>query len=576
MRFPKETLDWAELMKERVKTALYFQEHKDELMPSAIKPKKEKDKKTLSLEGQDAAPRLGTIDDVLKQMPQRKEISDDILKDRKRVATAIFDELGHRYGFTQSMETGIFAPWPHEVCEVVCASQMLVNYVVSKACGLEPKIWELGGFRHIGSSHIAGHAMIEVNVGEEKPWALCQTMNLLGPMTWRQNEVRVENVAKKETNLFEFTYADQFSEEKYLDRVAYQRSDEGAMSVLVYGQRAGFPQVDNWKSKKALLTAWYIKYAPNERALSSYVGFQRPLVQSRGLENRIVLTKNGNVESETVTGCFFREQGWAEFIGEIPFVVFPTEQVMPLLEGIDGLDEKEKIDFEKNMSYSMEREPIESDSMGVLLHDSFNNAMAGQYAKSIRKMCIAEALYCAQKKGEDYLFSRESRYGLFIELQKEDEQARHIAKAHKQFIKIMRERQKISRLQSAGKQVLFGGRRVYILDTSRREYEQVQRYMRMQDSEDLLAYQLEAEPQFYDDAADRILFIKRELKEKAESFEALEAHAKSRFTDLGKAIRSAYGKMASEFLAHIAYANAPLRMVGYRKNLIEKGKKYAQ
>src|SRR5574341_2245734 len=326
MSFPLKTLEWAVKARDLVVAAGYVG-------------------KIAQLEEQHAKSQIREREKILKDPLHSKR--QDILNDKKLVAQVIKRTLGHKYGFGNALRSGIYFPYPHEMSEAICSTQMVANYVVAKECGLKPVIREIEGCRRAGSSFISKHAIVEVDVGDDKLWVLCQEMLPLGPVTWNYEDktFAIKNEENGQAEDFEFTYVDTFTEAEYLERIKYLRSDEGSAKMLTKGQRAGYPIVDFWKTKQPLPVEWVVRYYPKEQALGSGVRLDRLLVQKRGLENKIFFD-DSKILREEVTGCFFREPGWAEFIDSVPLMILPMATISTLRDDFLGLTVEEQCQLE--------------------------------------------------------------------------------------------------------------------------------------------------------------------------------------------------------------------------------------
>ncbi len=559
MSFPPETLEWAVKKRALIIDAAYVMKIKQ-------------------LEEKGAKSQIRDLEKILDNPSHPKR--PDILNDKKLIAQVIKKHLGHKYGFGDALRKGTYFQLPHEMSEAICSTQMVANYVVAKECGLRPVIREIEGCRRAGSSFVSAHAIVEVDVGEENLWVLCQEMLPLGAVTWNYDDktFSIKNEEHGQVDEFEFTYVDTFTEAEYLERIKYLRSDEGAAKMLVKGQRAGYSTVDFWKTRTPLPAEWFVRYYPKEQALVSGVTLDRLLVQKRGLENKIFFDGNKIIREE-VTGYFFRESGWAEFLDNIPVMVLPMATISSLREDFLGLTVEEQCKLEDKIQNSY----LEGDYSQ--LRPEFLEAVIYSHSKvknndSVRKFSMAEALYQNARKEarKDLLFSM-SEHSVEFDLRNEDggdelsrlDAQRNVEKRMKRLQRMIDQR--ISGNFHIGG-MSFGSGTLGVLAPEQIDDEHMQRFRALRNGDEKALYLLEKKANFCYEAADRVCFAKEVLAPHTSSMEAFEAYARGKLGEKFDAWMSAsYARIFTELLGMASNCYNQLRLDGYRDRVLDKLRK---
>ncbi|MBI1969369.1 hypothetical protein HYS48_01630 [Candidatus Woesearchaeota archaeon] len=564
--FPEATKAWAQQMKERVGLAIHVHKNQGKI-PKALEE---------LLETKDKAKVIPSLPRELQEIVRNPEL----FTDKKLVAEVIYTELTHRYSFIEALERGIYAPWPHELSEVTCASQALVNFVVEQVCGLDPELWEFGGFQPKGRTHFGGHSLTLVDVGEKHPWVIDQSMELLGPVTWKGNTLTIVNKSKGDkAEEYTFVCADQYDEASYAERMAYQRSPEGSASMLLNGQRLGLPEIDAWKTKEPLRVPWFLRYDHDARSIITLMGFERPLMQKRGLDLCMRLNQDGRIEEETVRGYFYRELGWVEFLGKYPVVEIPAAEIPSLIPGIEEFSIEEQIAFEEKAMALATAEPLDRASQHLrdAIYASYERLQATRFGDAVKKFALVEALYQEKRNGQEYVYSPVVRKRGLEQMQHQDAYVKDLLRAMKDLQRGRKFKERVQKLQRAkGRQIMYRGRRVYILDPQRLEDPAVQEYLSIDGPLAKLEYMLAHKPRFIDDAIDRILFVQWELAQHAGTLESLEAYARNVFGNrLEQELMRGYARIFAEFLGHIAHAWELLSSLGdYKKDIVKKVQAY--
>ncbi len=437
MAFARETWNWAQQTKKLIARAAYYSKNpQPQTKQPLITPKSIK--KDIG---------ISRLEDFLTPANLPQNIPETILEDKVLTAETIFHTMGHKYGFKEALSTGNFMPWPHELSEVTCSTQMLVNYVIAKECGLKPVIREVIGFRNAGSSFIANHSFIEVDVGQKFPWLICQSWKLLGPINWdvilkkiKVTDYSDKKVIDKKVHEIEYTFVETYTEEQYEAWIEYLRSDRGAAHVLIPGQRAGFPDVDGWKSEKKLKAPWYVRYDPNKKILTSKISLQRPLVQNRGLENTLIFNANSDLEREELTGYFYKTDGWAEFISKIPIVTICATKAEKLIEDVSSFNLQKQYDFENSIAQAiLDRNSAQEPQIyEKAICESFETLKKSPTFGSLWKFVLVESLYQQAKKesAKHFLYSSGERFNAFKLFDQTGEDAKYAEDRKKMMAKL--------------------------------------------------------------------------------------------------------------------------------------------
>lgn len=576
MEFPLETRVWARELKEQIKQAAHALKHPDQKVKLPDIP---------------LAPKKGDIISTfsLKELLQAEArfIPDDVLADKKMVAQLIYKHLPHRYGFEEALRTGVYFPYPHELSQVICPTQMLVNYVVAKECGLKPVIKELNSFRSKGHTFIANHALIEVDVGDDQPWVLDQQWQILGPITWdvahkrlsvrnRLDKKDLEDDDDDQQKECEYGVVETFSEDDYIKRIQFYRSPEYAAAMLIAGQRVGWPKADAWRSTQPLAAEWCIRYYPNEHKLSSMIHFPRTLVQNRGLENVLLFDDKGEVVHEEIRGCFYRTHGWAAFVHAVPMLVISIADADKLREGLTEFKLEQHVALEKSM-YENILAGETSTQFEEVVKASYERLKSMPSFSAAKKFIMTEALYqnARRQARRDYLYTEFERLNAFDVFPQGSVLVGNVLDQQKQLEKIKRRIKQREAAMAAGRQVFHRGQWRYVLDTRRLEYDHVREYLNLQNSRELSVYQLEQRTKYCHESADRVCYAKDVIQKNATTVQDLEVFAKQQLGDnIEKHFLAAYGRMFAEFMVLIAHGWNQLRLSGYQEKVIEKIKKY--
>lgn len=507
------------------------------------------------------------------------------VSNKKEVAKAIYHGLKHGYGFREALETGVYAPTPDELSQTNCASQMVVNYLIAKELSLNPQIVEVDGLRRQSSGYMASHAFIEVDVGEDLPWTVDQTMLLLGPIRWDRDskKIIVNNCAKDDEfeddhgdQVFSYSIAYRYDEAEYEERLSYQRSKEGAAGALLTGQKVGNFEINKWKMQKPTMSTWYFKFNPKQRTIESLVSFQRPLIQNRGVINRLYLNEDCEPEREEVTGYFYAEEGFAEFLGETPMFVLPIEKALVLADNVVKLPLDQHYALENKVQAFCLGEIKDHRQVELIVEASKESLADLARRDRVRsdarwKFILTEALYQHKRKqsGKELVYSPRDRTVAFELLKDTNEKIACALKEMQRYEKEKRWDKKMERRAD------HWTRRI-LTDPRRREKENVALYTRIRNERQMILYQMESSMKTVEEAGDRIAFIQFDLKDHLASLESLGEEAQKRFgeDDFDKWLDAAYARLFVEFLGNTAAGLFQLRFLPYRSSVIDNIRSY--
>ncbi|MEK6963268.1 MAG: hypothetical protein AABX70_02485 [Nanoarchaeota archaeon] len=568
--FPAETKRWARGIKRRIAEVIQLQtqpEQSRSILEELVRG---------ASASADAFHRL-FISDL--SAPFRIQSTSMLFTDKKRLADTIYHGLEFAYGFEECLATGQYAPWPHELSMVNCGSQAMVDFAAEIECDMDPVLVEVAGFQREGETGGATHSLTIVKV-EGEDWAIDQAQHALGPITWdlETNTYRVKNkIREDKEETFRFLYRELYTEDEYVDRIQYLRSPEGAASMLICGQRVNSPKMDRWKAHIPLHTSCYIRYDPDTRSILTSVGFDRPLIQNRGLEHRITLNNSGDIQEEVVTGYYYSELGWAEFIDKFPLVTIPSAKVPDLIRGLKDLSVNNQVAFEDRvMSLFQGGSLNDSDSyLAEAIQASYQALEATRFGEAARMISIVEALYQCERRTRDsvLVYHEADRTRVMEQWRDEDANVDVVLRAMKHFKRKRKQLERIRRVLPHEYARLV--RSVHVLDADHVEDPEVKRYLSIRDPLERLTYMLEHQPHFFDEAVDRRLFVKRRVEEYAEDLPTLETHARSILGEsFERSILSGYARIFAEFLGHLAGSWEHLSLSKYRETTLDKVRSY--
>lgn len=566
MPLPEKVQKWARRMREQIITAGLIEKSEKWVL----------DELKEWLDGKKRADQtLEEITERARQASTLRATRDEVLADKKLVARMIYLHMEHRYGFCEAIKTGNYMPLPDELTEVNCGTQMLVNYTVASACGLNPVIKELDGWRTKGSAPIARHCIIEIDVGEPQKWVLCQPWNILGPVTWDKDKktLTVQDTLEDRKVELEYTWLDTYDEELYLKRLEFLRSPKGAKSILETGQKLGYPSLDGWKAKRKLPATWWIKYDADKDCVTIKVSIQRPLVQNRGLENRIHIEADGKT-TEELHGYYYREDGWAQFLGATEMMSVSAEKAAELAQGLKDFDEEKQCGLEDTV-YDLLSKGANDEANPFLpaVKESFERIKTTNTFNNAWKFILVEALYQADRKakGKRLIYTRREHIAQFQKAAGEDDVANAYWTQKDMLDKLRKRLDKIVKRRGNPELKIKGGGRLSVLEAPRLEYEEARRFSRLRGKAELLTYQLESESDFCSEAADKVCYVFDTFRNGVTTLEDLEKLAREKLgKGFDRAVIAAYGRIFTEFIGMTAHSFDHLRLTQYRSKLIEK------
>ncbi len=215
------------------------------------------------------------------------------------------------YGFRANIESGNWAPLPHETKTVNCQTAAFNLYVVAKKLGLNPQMYALVGIRNPGGPHGSLHFTVDVDVGATHRVVVDPLQEIFG--YYKVDENRIKIVRDNDTTrdlVKEFSSMFPVSEEEYAEKLKFQRTPQGSLTMLLEGQKIERHHCDRWRSNVYWVGNWFVRYNPEHRLLWTRINFDRPLIQHRTLTLITELDENSAVKARTVSFDCARDTNW--------------------------------------------------------------------------------------------------------------------------------------------------------------------------------------------------------------------------------------------------------------------------
>jgi hypothetical protein len=254
-------------------------------------------------------------------------------KSKPALADALYKKSDLSYGYGEAVLSGKFMRWPHEIKkELECFENAVRNYAIAKALGLNPRFFQIFGYRDSPKGIQKqtpmryDHAFIDVDVGRKRRVLIDNQLNMIGYVTYKGNSVIVQHNATTDNTVRDFDQLVEFSEQEIADRVNYLRTPEGALSMLATGQR--LIEFDTSYG----LAFNLVKYSFEENTLESRVTISPPVVSNRAFINRMELDEKGQVRKSTLEFGCCRLIGWADLADFVPWAHVGLEYVLALKE----------------------------------------------------------------------------------------------------------------------------------------------------------------------------------------------------------------------------------------------------
>ncbi len=551
MPFPKETLKWAEDIKQGLVSTIGTVRGIQSL--EAI------------LTGASAIRDMGaSIREAFLVITHNPALTP---KEKKLLASAVYFGLQYDYGFEDSLRTGNWMPWPHEINQVNCYSYSIANFAATQALGLDPKLGEFVGIGKPGSSDIAGHSLVIVNVGtEQEPeyWTIDRSHRMYGPIDLNDKYLEVHNrdPSGVKTKKYNFVSMIESREEEIVAQVDSLRNNPEA--VLYSGQRIGILELDGWQSDKPILTSWFLKFeqaeSKDERGdIISRIILPRPGIKSRGLEYRITLDADNRVKRERLLGYYCRGMIWADFVEEIPLVDIEFAEAIPLLVGVAEIPLERRSAFEREL---MQQSSSPSGKYKPHIEAARRGYMKFRESEDrdiVSTLAAVEALY-QHEKGDrpNYLTERE----------KEVDRIRRIDPAFSDYSKFLNEIRLRRKTKGKKRTLGFTNQAFSLINAELREDPRTTEFLAIRTEAEMLTHLVSHGPLFFYDAVDRLIFYDRKIKG---GMEGIHKIARTTFgSGYEQALFSGYTKIFAEFLGHFAVTLRELSLQAYRSDILRK------
>src|SRR3989344_3032989 len=531
------------------------------------------------------------LDNIPYDAPCLEDLPPEVKGLRKKtMAFLLYEGLGFKYGFEDSLVSGNWVPWPHELKSVTCYSQAVANFAVAKACGLEPLLVEFIGVKKEEDLLRSGHSTVVINVGENEPeyWVIDQSWGIFGPITIdvEEKSMTVEDILAKperthrldyKIKKFEFIHNLLQDEEDIIHNMNLLQSNPEA--VLYLGQRISIPQIDTWQSEKPLESPWFVRYTPQfggeKASLVSRIFIIRPGIKNRGLEYRIVFDDNTNDDDqsskleERVIGYYCDKMVWASFTQPIPMVDLPAQKIVPLLEGLLDIPLAERYKFETQlMAQSISAVFTKTDNPRLAAaRESFANLQESEFGGVVKAFSTVEALYQAAKNGQETYLSNSERNESIQKLKLSNWIFAYFSKDLKYLKRANKLKEKygveISIAKSRGSSQL--------LRTDQREDPETRRYLNIESVHEMLTHIVNKRATYLNDALDRLIFYHRKIKGRENKI--YDFAGKTFGDNFEPSIFGGYVRIFAEFLGHFASTYPQLSLEKYKPKIIEKIRK---
>ncbi|MDP3734712.1 MAG: hypothetical protein Q8R37_05780, partial [Nanoarchaeota archaeon] len=556
MPFPLATQHWAEEMKTKLVQYLTVKQHSnlESMVSSSIM-------------------RDDSISRKAAEFVSSALQAQNIRKSKKEVAESLYYGLCYGYGFSEALETDNWTPWPEECTKANCYGQSIINYAVAAVCGLNPTIVEFIGLQREGDTQRAGHSLVVVDVGDDKPelWTIDQPQRMYGPITIDSNSFSIVNLdstkEKTQRNDYQnkkFTFLAKIvnTEEDIISNVKTLR--ENPEAVLYPGQRIAILYADQWQSEKPLEAPWFIKFIPHQSdghrgEIISRIIINRPGIKSRGLEYRITIGNDDAIITERISGYYCKSMEWAEFTHPIPMIDLSLERIKTLVPIAAGIPLDKRQQFELELMNHTRSCSEKYNELIAAAKESWAELQQSDAAEMVTAFATVEALYQQEKLGrETYLTSPERSRE--IERLKN---AHPLLTWYAKDIKDMKRDKKIINKQAQSKM-----ERLRLLTQAQREDPRIVAYMTIDSEQEMLNHVLKYKPTFVTDAIDRVIFYERRIKGREDSVSAM---AEDTFgASYNHKVFGGYSRIFAEFLGHITMTLPDLSLQKYKQKIITK------
>lgn len=238
-------------------------------------------------------------------------------KDHPNIKTKrLYDNMNIVYGFEESLNTGNFAPWPHEVKkETQCLIYAGCAYMTAKELGLDPRLFNVFGVRDslsVKNKHgLAGdHAFIDVNTGAKTRVIVDKQTSMIGFANYNKEKRRIRikdnpytgSTVRHYDNLVELT------PEQYVKKIQFLRTPPGSINMLEQGQIIDRYQIDKYFSCEL-----GIKYSQENKEIEAHISMDIPLGANKLFIYKYMPGDDGKPLDERIEFAAYRESYWFQY-----------------------------------------------------------------------------------------------------------------------------------------------------------------------------------------------------------------------------------------------------------------------
>lgn len=348
-----------------------------------------------------------------------KEIRQSYGRRKHDLALGLYQQLDLPYGFADNLETGLWAPWPHELKTVNCQTAASVVYIVAKELGLKPQLKSVIGLRKPGETPYGHHLWVEVDVGRRHRMIVDPMQSIFGYAEYSRNKIHLvrDNQYTHKRDI-EFGCIVPLTEKEYCEKLEYQRTPKGKLTMLYEGQKVKAVSRDGWNSTRRWQGPWWIRYDPELPAVESIVLFSRQKLQYR-IITATALLENNAVKGMSASFVYAKDYSWLSFQEPKLLANVDIETVRPLVKAVTKFKPADYDSLENILLGH--RTHCRQDVQAVA--DAVKNIAAGEYCgfcaragTAERGMLLAEAAYQEARAGKRTVYSMEDlRHELMLQ-----------------------------------------------------------------------------------------------------------------------------------------------------------------
>lgn len=265
-----------------------------------------------------------------------KKLKKDNGSKKVKLAQALYGNIGISYGFDESLKTGNYGPFPHEIKKTAeCVNYAAYVYFLADALGLKPRLFWCYKLKHPKeNAHEAfgsfDHAFIDVDVGAKRRVVIDPLLQMYGPVSYDLFKRTMSVVDNPNTNNTkrEFERLEELKLSDIVERLMFHRTPEGEMKLLEQGQAIS-----------TKYTSWMIHYSPDKRTLESRMIRTDPFVMKRVMKQRFHYDESGEIDSGSLELGVCSKVGWLELSDYVSFGEFDIAPVNALFDAVEEVVE---------------------------------------------------------------------------------------------------------------------------------------------------------------------------------------------------------------------------------------------